>query len=105
MRTSIHPHWLGSIASSLLLAAQATPAPVSRPASPPALNSAAGKPATIPALNSVAGKPALSSAECAVWDRERSFAQSVEAHDAVAFAEHIREAAVFEAGTPVPPRG
>jgi ketosteroid isomerase-like protein len=100
MRISIHPYWLGLIAGSLLLAASsialaapATPAPalVSKPAPLP-------KPATNP-------KPAMSAAECAVWDRERSFAQSVEAHDAVAFAEHIREDAVFEAGTPVPTRG
>ena len=104
MNSSIHPRKLSLIAGSLLfaapslvLAAPVTPAPVAKPV-PPALNSVAGKPASIP-------KPAMSAAECAVWDRERSFAQSVEAHDAIAFAEHIREDAVFEAGTPAPTRG
>lgn len=33
--------------------------------------------------------------ECAVWNRERSFARSVEAHDAKAFAEHLHAGAVF----------
>ena len=47
----------------------------------------------------------MSAAECEVWNRERSFAQSVEAHDAAAFAEHIREDAVFDAGTNAPTRG
>ena len=105
MNSSIHTRKLSLIAgsllfaaSSLVLAAPVTPAPVAKPVPPPALNSIAGKPASIP-------KPVMSAAECAVWDRERSFAQSVEAHDAIAFAEHIREDAVFEAGTPAPTRG
>ena len=110
MNRSIQPLNLPLIVSSLLfaaspiaLAAPATPASVTKPAA--VTPAPVAKPAPPPALNSVAGKPAMSIAECAVWDRERSFAQSVEAHDAVAFAEHIREDAVFEAGTPAPTRG
>lgn len=89
---------LSCAACSLTLAAPVAPAPATKPAPPP-------KPVSIPALISVAGKPAMTAAECVVWDRERSFAQSVEAHDAAAFAEHIREDAVFEAGTSAPTRG
>jgi ketosteroid isomerase-like protein len=48
------------------------------------------------------GHPTLnalhSDAECAVWARERSFAASVERHDAEAFAEHLHAGAVFNAG-------
>jgi ketosteroid isomerase-like protein len=36
--------------------------------------------------------------ECAVWQRELSFARSVERHDAVAFAGHVHPGAVFNAG-------
>jgi ketosteroid isomerase-like protein len=43
--------------------------------------------------------------ECAVWLRERSFALSVEAHDAAAFASHLQADAVFNAGTPEAERG
>lgn len=41
--------------------------------------------------------PALtfSAAECAVWDREASFARSAEQHDAAAFASHVHPGAVF----------
>jgi ketosteroid isomerase-like protein len=46
-----------------------------------------------------------SSEECAVWRRERSFAQSVEAHDAVAFASHLQAGVVFNAGTLQADRG
>ena len=109
MNTSTHARRLAMIiggllcaASSLALAAPVTPAATPALAlaakPPPALNSVAGKPASIP-------KSAMSAAECAVWDRERGFAQSVETHDATAFAEHIREDTVFEAGTPAPTRG
>jgi len=38
---------------------------------------------------------AMSTAECEVWSRERSFAQSVADHDAAAFAEHLHPGAVF----------
>ena len=102
MNASIHPRKLFVIVGSLLLAASplalaapVTPAPVPTPVAKP---TPSPKPASVP-------KPAMSAAECAVWDRERSFAQSVETHDAVAFAEHVREDAVFEAGTPAPTRG
>jgi ketosteroid isomerase-like protein len=43
--------------------------------------------------------------ECAVWRRERSFAQSVERHDAAAFATHVHAGAVFNAGTADADRG
>jgi len=43
--------------------------------------------------------------ECEVWRREFSFAQSVEAHDAVAFAAHLHPGAVFNAGAVDAQRG
>lgn len=46
-----------------------------------------------------------SAVECAVWDREMSFARTVAAHDAVAFANHVAPDAVFGAGSPHPQRG
>jgi ketosteroid isomerase-like protein len=49
--------------------------------------------------------PSLTAAECAVWARETSFAQSVAAHDATAFAEHLHPHAVFGAKQPQPTRG
>jgi ketosteroid isomerase-like protein len=58
----------------------------------------AAKPKPMPA-------PAFSAEECAVWAREQSFADSVEKHDAKAFATHINEGAVFSAKRPVPLRG
>ena len=42
--------------------------------------------------------PAYSADECAVWAREASFAQSVEDHDAKAFAEHLHADASFVSG-------
>lgn len=55
---------------------------------------------------SAAPPPALhSAAECAVWRRELSFARSVEAHDAKAFASHLHPGAVFNAGSRRPLRG
>lgn len=47
----------------------------------------------------------LTAGECAVWQREQSFARSVAEHDAVAFAAHVAENAAFGAGTPQPDRG
>ncbi|MGQ0800228.1 MAG: YybH family protein [Pseudomarimonas sp.] len=47
----------------------------------------------------------MTAAECEVWNRERSFAHSIEQGDAVAFAEHIQAEAVFQAGTALPQRG
>ena len=49
--------------------------------------------------------PSLSAAECAVWARETSFAQSVATHDTTAFAEHLHPQAVFGAKQPRPTRG
>lgn len=43
--------------------------------------------------------------ECAVWNREMSFARSVAEHDAEAFAAHLAPDAVFAVGTPRPTRG
>ena len=42
---------------------------------------------------------AASDARCAVWNREISFAKSVENHDPVAFAAHVHPGAVFVEGT------
>ncbi len=47
----------------------------------------------------------MSAAECEVWNRERSFAASVEHHDAAAFAEHVHAQAAFDAGSPEPTHG
>lgn len=47
----------------------------------------------------------LSAEECEVWRRELSFARSVEAHDAAAFAAHVHPGAVFNAGSSEPLRG
>ena len=49
--------------------------------------------------------PTLSADECAVWQRELSFAQSVADHDATAFADHVGEHAAFGSGNPTPTRG
>lgn len=49
--------------------------------------------------------PAMSAAECEVWLRERSFAKTVEAHDAGAFAAHLVTDTVFGAASPRPVRG
>lgn len=43
--------------------------------------------------------------ECAVWQRELSFAQSVDNHDAKAFATYLHPETVFAAGTEHPLRG
>ena len=50
-------------------------------------------------------KPVMSAAECAVWNRERSFAASVAHHDAVAFADHVHAQVAFDAGSPEPIHG
>jgi ketosteroid isomerase-like protein len=47
----------------------------------------------------------FSAEECAVWAREQSFAESVEKHDAKAFADHVNANAVFSAKSPNPQRG
>jgi len=52
-----------------------------------------------------ASAPSMSTDECAVWNREVSFAASVEQHDAKAFAEHLHPGAVFLGGNNKPRRG
>jgi len=47
----------------------------------------------------------MSAAECEVWNRERTFAASVEHHDAVAFADHVHAQAAFGAGSTAPTHG
>jgi ketosteroid isomerase-like protein len=59
-----------------------------------------------PSVTATAAAPApMSAAECEVWNRELSFAHSVETHDAVAFAAHLQADTVFGAGTPTPMHG
>lgn len=41
----------------------------------------------------------MSESECEVWERERSFAQTVVDHDADAFASHLHPDAVFFSGS------
>jgi len=47
----------------------------------------------------------MTAAECEVWERELSFSKTVANHDEKAFAEHVHEGAVFNAGTRAPIRG
>jgi ketosteroid isomerase-like protein len=47
----------------------------------------------------------LGAAECEVWERELSFAQSVERHDADAFRAHLHPGAAFISGPAEPARG
>lgn len=54
---------------------------------------------------STAARPVLTDAECAVFQRELSFAQSVADHDAKAFAGHVGADAAFDAGGATPTRG
>lgn len=46
-------------------------------------------------LRAAEKKPPYTKAECEVWNREKSFAASVENHDAKAFAEHLDANAIF----------
>ena len=48
---------------------------------------------------------AMTQAECEVWMRERSFANTVASHDAAAFADHLVADTVFNAASPQPVRG
>jgi ketosteroid isomerase-like protein len=68
---------------------------------------ATGQPAAGP--SDADGRPTLkvvhTARECAVWQREASFARSVERHDAAAFAEHVHPGAVFNAGDVAAERG
>lgn len=61
-----------------------------------------GTPATFAAD---AKAPGLTAAECEVWNRERTFAESVDHHDKIAFAEHVHPDAVFGAASPNTQRG
>ncbi len=72
----------------------------------PASACAADPPALDPtALPLAARRVPASADECVVWRRERSFAQSVEAHDARAFASHLHAGTVFNAGGAEADRG
>jgi ketosteroid isomerase-like protein len=54
----------------------------------------------------LAAEPAgMNATECEVWNRERTFAESVDKHDRKAFAEHVHENAVFGAASPNTQRG
>lgn len=68
---------LGTAQPVLAAEPAATPAPAAAPAAPEA-----------PVIK-------MSADECAAWERERSFAASVEAHDAKAFRAHLHADAVF----------
>jgi ketosteroid isomerase-like protein len=97
MRVSIGLRNMSIVAGGLLLAS--SPSVFSAPASTtPAATPAPAVPASNP-------KPAMTADECAVWNRERSFAASVAHHDAAAFAEHVNAHAVFDAGSTDPTRG
>ncbi len=49
--------------------------------------------------------PATDKMACEVWQRELSFARSVQQHDAAAFAGHVMADAIFDANAPQPTRG
>jgi ketosteroid isomerase-like protein len=64
--------------------------------------------AVVPMLALAAATPPpapFSADECAVFERELSFARSVADHDASAFAAHVAPDAAFAAGSPRPQRG
>jgi len=67
----------------------------------------AGAQSSSPGAAGAAALPPVvhSAAECTVWRRELSFARSVEAHDAQAFASHLHPGTVFNAGSRAPLRG
>lgn len=62
-------------------------------------------PAGVAAAPTSTPTPRFTAQECAVWQREQSFARSVAEHDAVAFAAHVAENAAFGVSTPEPDRG
>jgi hypothetical protein len=78
-------------------AQESTPKPAATPPPPAATAATASPPPPAPIR--------LSAAECVVWERERSFARSVEAHDAAAFRAHLHTGAAFIAGPGEPTRG
>lgn len=77
---------------------------LSVPVLAPAAAQSTAAPATAPQAAPQA-PPQLSADECAVWQRELSFARSVASHDATAFAGHVSENAAFGASTREPHRG
>jgi ketosteroid isomerase-like protein len=68
----------------------------------PLLAAAADSPPPAPAAPPQAH---MTAAECEVWARELSFAQSVADHDAAAFATHLEQDAAFSVESPEPLRG
>ncbi len=78
--------------------------PAQSHAAPQPAAATTGKPVHAP-TPAAAVRPAMSAAECEVWNRERSFAASVEHHDAAAFADHVHVQAAFDAGSPEPIHG
>jgi len=61
--------------------------------------------ALLATATSVVHAQAAETSRCTVWQRELSFAASVEHHDEAAFAQHIDNEAVFAANTAHPQRG
>ena len=57
------------------------------------------------ARTALAADAGLSATECEIWERERTFAESVRKHDPAAFAEHLVDGAVFGAASPQTQRG
>ena len=72
-----------------------------------ALAPAAALPAVIDAVPVplATQRVAASADECVVWNREASFARSMQQHDAAAFAAHLHPGAVFNNGAVAPDRG
>jgi len=70
-----------------------------------AVHAANPTPATTANAPAATPAPPMTDDECAVWNREVSFAASVENHDAQAFAEHLHPGAVFLGGANKPRRG
>jgi ketosteroid isomerase-like protein len=96
---------------SALALTLAITAPIAFAAPPPTLPAGAPKtvtkvmPAPPPQTVAEVATMAQTPVECEVWNRERSFANSVENHDAKAFADHVDENAAFGAGTRAPLHG
>jgi len=61
----------------------------------------AASPCTLASMSA----PTADKAACEVWQRELAFAQSVQRHDAAAFASHLAPDAIFDANTGKPKRG
>src|SRR5580658_9095827 len=101
MKSSMRMRSFSPIASGLLILISSYVMPSYALAAPPAAPEAAAPPSP-PAATP---KPRFSAVECEVWNRERSFAASVEHHDAAAFAEHVHAKAAFDATSPEPTRG